>query len=67
MSALAPAERTRLVAAATRLRAAADVLKPLTRVDDQAGRLAIELERRAREAADGIAALVLVDDVGDRG
>lgn len=66
MSALAPAERARLLTAKARLQAAADVLRPLTKVDDQAGRLAAELERRARDAAEGIGALVLLDEVGDR-
>lgn len=67
MSGLAPAERTRLLTAKGRLQAAADVLRPLTKVDDRVGRLAAELERKAREAAEGIGELVLLADVGDRG
>lgn len=67
MSSLAPAERARLLTAKARLQAAADVLRPLTKVDDQAGRLAGDLERRAREAAEGIGELVLMSEVGDRG
>lgn len=66
MSSLAPADRNRLIAAKTRLQAAADVLRPLTKLDDRVGRLAAELERRSREAAEGIGELVLLDDVGDR-
>jgi C4-dicarboxylate-specific signal transduction histidine kinase len=67
VSDLAPAERARLLTAKARLQAAADVLRPLTKTDDRVGRLATELERRARDAAEGIGELVLMAEVGDRG
>jgi C4-dicarboxylate-specific signal transduction histidine kinase len=67
VSDLAPAERARLLTAKGRLQAAADVLGPLTKVDDRVGRLAAELERKAREAADGIGEMVSLAEVGNRG
>lgn len=61
-----PAERVRLLRASGRLEAAADVLKPLTKIDDRVGRLAREAEGKLREAAEGIRDLILLEEVGDR-
>ncbi len=66
MTELPPAERIRLLRASGRLEAAADVLKPLTKIDDRIGRLAREAEGKLREAAEGIRDLILLEEVGDR-
>ncbi len=66
MSERTPAERVRLLRASGRLEAVADILRPLTKIDDRVGRLAREAEGKLREAAEGIRDLVLLEEVGDR-
>ena len=61
---LVPAERHRLMRASARLEAAADVLRPLCKLDDRIGRVAREIEKKARDAANGIREIVLLDEVG---
>lgn len=58
-----PAERMQLVRVSARFEAAADLLRPLTKTDDRIGRLSKELERKARETADGIRDMVLLEEV----
>ncbi len=59
-----PQGRARLLRASARFEAAADVLRPLTKVDDRVGRYAADLEHRARETADAIRDMVLLAETG---
>jgi hypothetical protein len=48
-----------------RLEAIADLARALAKRDDRVGRLARNIERQARDAANGLRELVLLDMVGN--
>lgn len=62
---LVPADRIRMMTDSARLEAIADLARALAKRDDRVGRLARNIERQARDAANGLRELVLLDMVGN--